>query len=1035
MWTPKRVLLLLSGFAAFISAYVVYAFWLGGIDGLPPLPRDYQPPEGNVIDPSAENPRPTPEAERKLEHAFGPGWKEELKCNLWFEVRARNLVLATKDLDFQPDGRVRIAPFNVAIFGKEEPARAPEINTIRSEVALLTFDKPVRNLAELDKRKVVLCELVENIRIRNNRRTPRASNDDVSLMTPGPLFYHEDKHTIYTPAEVRLVDEQTKPKPSEITAVGMTLNLCTEPEAKPGPRVQAPQKPKSQSISGVESIHLLATVEMHLWVESSGFLGGNTEPAPKPSEPNTEIPKLWITTQGPFHYFVSPDEEKAPDRAVFELPAQPSQLPEKVTVTRIAGPKPQEKRDQLHCDRLELTFRRKADAAAPQQEGRSVNLAIQDAHATGRQVELHSDTDMLDASGDDFLYDARTKQSTLKGTPEMWALKDGHEIFARELQIDTGQRDVHQARARGPGRIHMLDRATGKRNLHAGWTEGLDFNKDGPHDCLTLRGNAVFEDTENQQNLQADTLKVWLQPAEPNAPATAEPQKLRPHHLKANGNVRALSQDLKILDPTEELTIWFKDAPARQAPAAAPKSVAAPAVPPGVPPAPPWAEKQAASEPIGPSLTRGLVPNPNGNKNKKPLELKARSVETHVVRTGERNDLERVWCQGNVHVHQEPATPEDRGVDISGDTLHLTHSPEGSVLVVTGNLGRVQLNKITIMGPKVEIDQKLNTARVDGNGAMQMLTEKSFQGEKLEKATELTVHWNESMFFTGQIAHFVGRVQAEQNNSKLLCEEMQAFLDRPVSFKEGEKGGQSASVRDLVCDKKVHIDDEQREGAQFLRRTRLVAPSVALNKEDGVLDASGPGKVFILQFGDKEGTAPGAAPAQPVAKKNDKGEKELTLTRIEYQDKFRADDKPGSNNKSRMANFFGDVDVVNLPAESIDHRIDVDNKLPAGAMHLHCERLQILTQRHADGRTTQEMEGHRKVVIESQEFWGRADVVKYDEAKQLVILEAGANGVATIHRTTVQAGELSTMSGKKILYYRKTNQVNVDGATGINFNP
>ena len=39
MWTPKRVLLLGTGAAVFLVGYIVYAFFLGGIDGLAPLPE------------------------------------------------------------------------------------------------------------------------------------------------------------------------------------------------------------------------------------------------------------------------------------------------------------------------------------------------------------------------------------------------------------------------------------------------------------------------------------------------------------------------------------------------------------------------------------------------------------------------------------------------------------------------------------------------------------------------------------------------------------------------------------------------------------------------------------------------------------------------------------------------------------------------------------------------------------------------------------------------------------------------------------
>ena len=38
MWNPKRATLLVAGFVLFVVCYFVYAYFLGGIDGLPPLP-------------------------------------------------------------------------------------------------------------------------------------------------------------------------------------------------------------------------------------------------------------------------------------------------------------------------------------------------------------------------------------------------------------------------------------------------------------------------------------------------------------------------------------------------------------------------------------------------------------------------------------------------------------------------------------------------------------------------------------------------------------------------------------------------------------------------------------------------------------------------------------------------------------------------------------------------------------------------------------------------------------------------------------
>jgi hypothetical protein len=46
VWTPRRVLMLIKGVILCLVGYAVYAFCLGSIDGLPPLPPEFLPIPG-----------------------------------------------------------------------------------------------------------------------------------------------------------------------------------------------------------------------------------------------------------------------------------------------------------------------------------------------------------------------------------------------------------------------------------------------------------------------------------------------------------------------------------------------------------------------------------------------------------------------------------------------------------------------------------------------------------------------------------------------------------------------------------------------------------------------------------------------------------------------------------------------------------------------------------------------------------------------------------------------------------------------------
>jgi lipopolysaccharide export system protein LptA len=1077
------VLLLIASGALFATAYVVYSAFLGGIDGLTPLPEAFWPmataDTGSSPPPPAENP-----ADRKLQMAFGEGCPE-LQRSVKLELRNRGIVLAVDDFTPmpEPDGRMKLEPFSIALFGKpHEPGSTPEINTIRSKRAFLTFDKPVANVAELGSRKIVEAELQDDIEVVNNRRTLQR-DDDLSMHTKGPMWYREDMHRIWTHEEVELTDIQSKPEPTKVTARGMDIYLTAEKVGGKPP--ETPAKPKPQTVSGVDRVALRSTVRMNLFVDSrSGFLAPNKgpekPPAAAPAGPPAapEKSKVVITTAGPFYYDVNTDHAR------FEIPHRASRYPENVQVQREHE---QGKLDQLFCDYLDLQFRHKQaapgtpapTAPAAQGEDRSVNLEIQNAHATGTHVTLTSDSEGLEAVGNDLFYDAVTKQTTLKGVPEMVAMKDGNEIYAQELLLESKeQKETQEATAKGPGRVRMLDRSNGQRNLQASWTDLLVYKKEGNLDTLTLTGNAAFMDREHNQEMRADRLKVWLEPADPKgaaAPAAPRPapaagasadpqQRMRPKHVEARGHVIADAPELHIKEPTENLDVWFRDAPVRtELPSAVPDRFSL------LTPAPPAGDERVAGKPAGASPSNLLtpptpVPGPGPapasskpavtttgptigrpgapasalapEKTKQPIDLCAQSVVVNVLRVGDKNELDHLTCEGAVHVHQEPASAEDKGMDIRGETLQLTHHDDGSILVVTGNLAHVQLDKIAILGPEVNIDQRANKAWVNGIGAMQMLTDTNFEGAKLAQPTELTIHWKEAMLFNGNNAEFRGGVQAEQLNSRLLCQEMQVAFDRPISLKEGDKSGTKPKVDKLLCDKDVQIEDVNRVNGQLQGYKRLVAPVVALDNADEVATAPGPGEVRILQLGEAGNTLPGAqgpgAPRPPAGRPAaGRGpaappKQELKLTHVRFAERMQA------NNKQRSAIFYGNVEAVHVPADRPDIKIDVDHP-PPGCIYLRCAKLNVFSRLLADGKTkSQELEAYRNVLVQAQEFWGLADVVKYDEAEDRVIFEAGEGGMATLYRVKVAGGDQEKITGKKIYYWRKTNDFKVDDAHGLN---
>jgi len=1031
VWTPKRILLLAFGFVMFFLAYGIYAHFLGGVDGLPPLPPEalgdddtegIDPP----IRPAGDN------MERKFRMAFGAACEEQNR-SIRLEKRDSGFVLAADNFGIEPDGRVKLWPFSIALFGKDKAdGQFPEINTVKADVAYLRFDQRIANISDMASRKLVGGELVRNVFIRNNRRSA-PTDDDLWLTTEGPVFYEESRNQIWTACDVRIVDEQSRDKnsPTKINASGMDVYLLAEndkpPQDQAGVKTTAasagPRKEKQAvGVSGVKAVALRREVEMRLFIDSnSSFLGagdsaGSKASAARPADKKSAgMDLVQIKTQGPFYY------DALTDRARFDVSQNPGGRPNSIEVVRRTGG--QGACDQLDCDHLILQFRRKteknAPAGSPFGNGRSAELAIASAHAwsnPNNQVTLTSDQEVLAAYGNDLVYDASTRTSILKGSPEMTALKDGNEIRARELLIVHGAKTGEQARIKGPGVIAMLDSTTKERTLRARFADLLVFSSEAEFDVLTLTGQASFEELEPgqqlkagetpklKQQLQAERLKLWLAPpptaAAASGAAPAEAQRRRPHHLEAIGQVSARSAEMTVHD-TERLVTWFKDAPAGAA-----------QLPASLPP--------AAGDAKAPAAARGdaTQPAPAGSdKPRQPIDLSARSVEVHVIRGATRSELEKLWCEGAVHVIQPPQNADDKGADIRGQTLQLLRFPEGSVLTVTGDTAEVMLDKLTIFGPEVNIDQKENKAWVNGPGAMRMPSNASFGGGKLEKTTELTVYWTRDMFFNGKYALYHGNVQAEQDSSRLGCETLQVLLDRFVSLKaENHKSGPPARVENLVCDKSVRVEETVREAGKISRYQRIESVELSFKNEEGVLVAPGPGILRILQLGAKEDPS---APGKPLAS----GETELKLTRVNYLGRMFA------NNVTRTAVFYDNVEVVHLPTDDPNLEIDL-NKLPEKAMYLRCDQLKVYNPREVGARGMQQMEARGRAQVQAREFYGRADVIKYDENKELMVLEATDGNLASLYRQKAKGLPQEELKGKKIYYWRKTGDFKIEEGRG-----
>jgi hypothetical protein len=1073
--------MLLTGFSLLVVGYLVYAFFLGGIDGLPPLPISYLADPNKKVDTSD---RFTSQAAKKLKQAFGAECPE-LQRQIQVELRSRNLVLATDYINIMQDKhRVQLTPFSAAIYGKSHGEEEfPEINTIRGEEAILIFDRPIENFGEAGDRKIVGAELHGHgrpIHLINNRRTEQ-KNDDLEVLTYQPLFYSEKDSHIWSDGRVTLIDTQPKTQPTQVDALGgMDLYLIQEqtpPSTKVAKSHGSSKKKEARTVNGVDRVILRSDVTMHFDVDPhSGFLsdGSTTKPEKKSaSAPEkhtdstdkkavTKPSHVVVTTGGPFTYLVEKDfavfesaKPKTGDKPAAK-PGFPGAHIVKIVRT-VYGPDDREYHDELTCDRLELQFRKRADAEArpgkkdSDNNDREIETARalarpsdprQDASpdSEGSKVFVNMDSENLHAFCDELIYhcaaDDRGPETILKAKSgqRIKAFKDAHTIETPELQLIGANKkgEGQYAFARGPGRLDLVDESSKvlKPQYHANWEESLivvkDKEKNKVYDLLKFTGKAAFIDDDHMQELHANKLMVWLeqperlnvdQPQPPKDKAGSGPRQ-QPHKLEGFEKVWVKSPDLNVRD-SDYLIIRFKNEPESRIPDTLPS--VAKVTPDGK------SDNKAGPQPgliPGGKVLNAKQPDPGPDKkDQKPFDVTAKRVAVYVVRTGPKNELSEAVAEGNVFVHQDPSSDKDKGVDISGELLHVTRSNEGDIMVVFGDpannikYAKLVLNDLKLAGPQITINQRDNTTEVKGDGAMTLPSQTNFDGSKNTKpGVELTVLWKDEMFFDGKAAAFLGKVNAHQEESLLICETLHVYLDKTVAFKQTDKkDSQGAKVERLVASGKFSAQDIKRDEKKvFQQYNRMTGLLVTMDNKEDIVNGIGPGMVDALKYGSLDDDS----------KKPSKTQQRLFLTRVVYQDRlFSNKDKDGN----RTVKFTGNVEVYHFPSETVNVAT-FPEKLPKECLYLHTDKLTVYskagpaTKPGLEPKTAQEMLAEGKVSFVDGDVRGAAPVMHYNQETEILILQGTVGNRAILQKSQGVGLAPQEIQGNSIRYNRKTGE-------------
>jgi len=143
------------------------------------------------------------------------------------------------------------------------------------------------------------------------------------------------------------------------------------------------------------------------------------------------------------------------------------------------------------------------------------------------------------------------------------------------------------------------------------------------------------------------------------------------------------------------------------------------------------------------------------------------------------------------------------------------------------------------------------------------------------------------------------------------------------------------------------------------------------------------------------------------------------------------------NLHNRELAFNDRVKTIYGPVDSWQATLDPDGPDGLGrhGVLLSCDQMTVadVPLPVGDGRAA-ELTAQGNVVIEGQTFTARAPRMTYAEAKQLLILEGNGRTHAELYHQEQVGAPFSKVLAHKILYWRSTGQVYVEGARSLKSN-
>lgn len=972
--------------------------------------------------------------------------------------RGRPMVLTTqwgkllfREYRTSDDGRLELVPCTIVFYApaRGEPESGGERRAIvlqAPDKAVLSFSGPL-NLTRAELVKLKGARLEGEVKIWSRESQPGA-DDALSLVTRNVQILPEQ---IWTAHEVTFQYGSSHGR-------GRDLSIALSPSGVSGGQGSLVRNLAALELAHIDQLtfNIPATDGLDNLVPDSGA-GAQQSGAAEVSAAPAGMDEVHVTCRGAFRF----DFEQS-----FAL------LDDHVDVVRhnASG-----ESDQLNCDRLMIYFQVPPEAEAepagggplPDRPAIARKMAVRRIEARGFPALLRVPSMAVSARGQQLSYDLQTRRILLVDDQNARLTYRAHQAEAPRLEYElhTEPKRLGHLWASGPG-IYQGQFGDGpERRLTARWRGVLELQpQEGLHVLSVVEGADIT--WSEMGSFSANELYVWLAevpvpepagsppaPAGPEAqaaggvelapaqlevtPAAAAPppvlppptrMEIRPVKMLAQGNVSADARQFQ--GQTPRLEIWF-DQPEGTTPRAAETHSSNTATP-ELTPAP--ALPAAAS-------TAG---------NDKQWELVGDWIRVRLRMDPTHPTVHEATVVGNVRLAQRAPLLDDTSLLITGDMLQLrTDLLDRSTVDVNGVPARVHVQGMLWEGSNLHLSQRENRLWAEGPGRMKLPTREltvapaalPLTAPAVPSApnTPVWISWQGGMDFDGQHVRFVREVAvrgiySSDNGDRLHTlatgEQLHATFNRYVAF-ERPRRSSDLDVAELRFLGDV-LTENQTFNAQdvITSHDRILMRDMTLDRRTGQFHAAGPGWIVSTRYDAADasrglpGTVAGRASRGTWTRT---GTSRLVYLRVDYQNEIEG------NIDKREAVFQHHVRAVYGPVESWDQTLDPDQRGGLGpqGIVMTCQRL-FVTETGEGPQRGVELSAVGDTLVEGSTFTAQAQRLAFIQVKDQLVLD-GENGLAQLQQQQRQGDKPTTFSARQIKYWITTGQVEVFGATQLDY--